>query len=406
MAVVRKEERSAASTVTEAAFASFLIILTSMPPSGGRRSSTSSMKLRMRKMPRPLDFSMFSGRQRVGHFFRLEAFALVADADRQAAGVGIGRRRELDVDHLREVAAVAVLDGVDHRLANGDADPVHRVFVEPDAATQMVADQLDEIEHVERAAEFQANDFTERTRHAGGTGRGDTARGKWITQRNWPVKPRNPAAAPAGAARADVARCACYSGRMPSALEARIAPARRVTGRMRVPGDKSISHRYALLGALAQRHHRRSPTTPPAPTASPRWPASHAGRGDHHRPRSRQRHAMRAPVTIVGRGLRGLQAPRGPLDAGNSGTTTRLLSGILAAHHFASHHHRRRVAQPPSDAAHHCAADADGRAVRGRGRLPADDDHGGPLTPIDFAARCPARRSRAPCCWRAFRPRA
>jgi len=39
---------------------------------------------------------------------------------------------------------------------------------------------------------------------------------------------------------------------MPSALEARIAPARRVTGRLRVPGDKSISHRYALLGALAQ----------------------------------------------------------------------------------------------------------------------------------------------------------
>ena len=38
---------------------------------------------------------------------------------------------------------------------------------------------------------------------------------------------------------------------MPSALEARIAPARRVTGRLRVPGDKSISHRYALLGALA-----------------------------------------------------------------------------------------------------------------------------------------------------------
>ena len=38
---------------------------------------------------------------------------------------------------------------------------------------------------------------------------------------------------------------------MPSALEARIAPARRVTGRIRVPGDKSISHRYALLGALA-----------------------------------------------------------------------------------------------------------------------------------------------------------
>src|SRR5262245_20661560 len=43
------------------AFASFFTIRTSMPPSGGRRSVTSSMKLRIRKLPRPLDFSMFSG---------------------------------------------------------------------------------------------------------------------------------------------------------------------------------------------------------------------------------------------------------------------------------------------------------------------------------------------------------
>src|SRR5215217_2834211 len=40
---------------------SFFTIRTSIPPSGIRRSETSSMKLRMRKMPRPLDFSMFSG---------------------------------------------------------------------------------------------------------------------------------------------------------------------------------------------------------------------------------------------------------------------------------------------------------------------------------------------------------
>src|SRR4029078_2826834 len=108
-------------------------------------------------------------------------------------------------EHRREVVAIRMFDGVDHRLAEGHADPVHRVFVEPDAATQMVADQLYEIEHVERAAEFQANDTTQRTRHADRTGRGDAARGKWITQGNWPVKRRKPARSRPRAARGAVA---------------------------------------------------------------------------------------------------------------------------------------------------------------------------------------------------------
>src|SRR4029078_10689226 len=122
---------------------------------------------------------------------------------------------------------------------------------------------------------------------------------------------------------------ACYSGRMPSALDARIAPARRVTGRIRVPGDKSISHRYALLGALAHGTTELTNYSPGADCQSTLTclrtlgVAITIGPGGADTPWART-------VTIVGRGLRGLQTPRSALDAGNSGTTTRLMSGILA----------------------------------------------------------------------------
>ena len=59
-----------------------------------------------------------------------------------------------------------------------------------------------------------------------------------------------------------------YSGRMPSALEAHIAPARRLSGRLRVPGDKSISHRYALLAALADGTSRITNYSPGADCAA------------------------------------------------------------------------------------------------------------------------------------------
>ena len=54
--------------------------------------------------------------------------------------------------------AVAVLDGVDDRLADGHADPVHRVLVEADALGQVIADHLDEVQHVEGAAELETDD--------------------------------------------------------------------------------------------------------------------------------------------------------------------------------------------------------------------------------------------------------
>ncbi len=104
-----------------------------------------------------------------------------------------------------------------------------------------------------------------------------------------------------------------------------IRRAETVSGLIQLPGDKSISHRYAMLAALA------------------------GGRSEiRHFATSRDCHStlscLRAlgveisesgeTVTVVGRGLRGFRSPDGILDAGNSGTTMRLLSGILAGQPF------------------------------------------------------------------------
>src|SRR5690606_23361328 len=112
------------------------------------------------------------GRERVGDAVRIEALALVPHADREAALLGVVRRDELHVHHLPLIVPVAVLDRVDHALADRHAHPVHRVLVEAETPAQMVTDQLDEVEHVEGAAELEPDDVGGRRCHAGGTGDG------------------------------------------------------------------------------------------------------------------------------------------------------------------------------------------------------------------------------------------
>lgn len=113
-----------------------------------------------------------------------------------------------------------------------------------------------------------------------------------------------------------------------------VSPALTVSGVLRVPGDKSISHRYALLAAIADGRSTIANYAPGADCASTlscisalgpivsRTPAP----GDGEPPL----------VTIDGLGLRGLRAAPGPLDCGNSGSTMRMLAGVVAAHPFLS----------------------------------------------------------------------
>jgi len=111
---------------------------------------------------------------------------------------------------------------------------------------------------------------------------------------------------------------------MPSAM---VSPARRLRGRLRVPGDKSISHRYALLAALAHGESRLSNYAPGADCRSTLACLQALGVAVHEQANV---------VHIVGRGFDGWRSPAGPLDAGNSGTSMRMLMGLLAGRTFDS----------------------------------------------------------------------
>jgi 3-phosphoshikimate 1-carboxyvinyltransferase len=109
---------------------------------------------------------------------------------------------------------------------------------------------------------------------------------------------------------------------------ATVAPARRLRGRLAVPGDKSIAHRYALLAALAE---GRTTLTHFAPGADCRSTlACLRGLGVE------VDEDADGTVTLLGRGFGRLRSPAAALDAGNSGTTMRLMAGVLAGLPFAA----------------------------------------------------------------------
>lgn len=104
-----------------------------------------------------------------------------------------------------------------------------------------------------------------------------------------------------------------------------VRPASGAGGRVRVPGDKSISHRYALLAALADGESSIAGYSPGADCAATLGCLRALG--------VTVRRTAEALV-IEGRGVGGLRPSGGPVDAANSGTTLRLLAGIVAAHPF------------------------------------------------------------------------
>jgi 3-phosphoshikimate 1-carboxyvinyltransferase len=106
-----------------------------------------------------------------------------------------------------------------------------------------------------------------------------------------------------------------------------IRPARNVLGSIRVPGDKSISHRYAMLAALASGRSRFENYSPGADCNSTLGCVRGLGCNV-------ERDEMGA-VVIDGIGPQ-LRAPSAALDCGNSGSTMRMLSGIVAAQPFTS----------------------------------------------------------------------
>jgi 3-phosphoshikimate 1-carboxyvinyltransferase len=108
-------------------------------------------------------------------------------------------------------------------------------------------------------------------------------------------------------------------------MEKRISPAAAITGAITLPGDKSISHRYAMISSIAEGDSRI---------------LNYSTGADCHSTLGCMR-ALGIDITgegtefvVHGKGLDGLRAPVGDLDAGNSGSTIRMLSGILSAQPF------------------------------------------------------------------------
>jgi 3-phosphoshikimate 1-carboxyvinyltransferase len=106
-----------------------------------------------------------------------------------------------------------------------------------------------------------------------------------------------------------------------------IQPAKHLTGGLELPGDKSISHRYAMLAALAEGTSELRHFSAAADCFSTLACMSALGAAVK---------IEKDTVRVTGRGPRGLKSSWRALDAGNSGTTMRLLSGILAGQEFTS----------------------------------------------------------------------
>ena len=98
-------------------------------------------------------------------------------------------------------------------------------------------------------------------------------------------------------------------------------------GTLTVPGDKSISHRAVMFGALAKGTTRITHFLEGADCLSTI---------SCFRKMIIEIERNQDQILVHGKGLHGLQAPSGILDVGNSGTTTRLISGILAGQNFSS----------------------------------------------------------------------
>jgi 3-phosphoshikimate 1-carboxyvinyltransferase len=160
-------------------------------------------------------------------------------------------------------------------------------------------------------------------------------------------------------------------------MQQRISPATSISGTITLPGDKSISHRYGMISAIADGVSRID---------------NYSTGADCHSTLG----CMRAlgieieedgtEIVIHGRGLDGLRAPTQDLDAGNSGSTIRMLSGILAAQPFTtrifgdeslSRRPMQRIMKPLAEMGAHIRAQQD--------KFPPLEITGAKLRPIEYA---------------------
>ena len=107
-----------------------------------------------------------------------------------------------------------------------------------------------------------------------------------------------------------------------------IKKAKKLSGSLAIPGDKSISHRAVMFGSLAEGTTRITNFLEGADCLSTISCFRKMGINIEN---------TEGEILVHGKGLHGLSTPSETLDVGNSGTTTRLISGILAGQDFVSY---------------------------------------------------------------------
>jgi 3-phosphoshikimate 1-carboxyvinyltransferase len=166
-----------------------------------------------------------------------------------------------------------------------------------------------------------------------------------------------------------------------------VSPGGAIDGVIELPGDKSMSHRYAILAALAQGTSEISNYASAADSRSTLECLKGLGIAID---------SANDVVHIAGKGLDGLREPRRALDAENSGSTMRMLAGVLAGQRFASiitgdsslrKRPMRRVIEPL------CKMGAEIRSADGD-RAPLEI-RGGSLHAIDYSPPTPSAQVKS-----------
>ena len=165
-------------------------------------------------------------------------------------------------------------------------------------------------------------------------------------------------------------------------MQQRISPASAISAAITLPGDKSISHRYAMISAIADGESRIHNYSTGADCHSTLGCVRALGI---------EVEVDGTEVVIRGSGLDGLRVPASDLDAGNSGSTIRMLSGILAGQPFVSRifgdeslsrRPMQRIMRPLAEM---------GAQIRAReDKFPPLEIHGAQLRPIDYTLPVPS----------------
>jgi 3-phosphoshikimate 1-carboxyvinyltransferase len=165
-------------------------------------------------------------------------------------------------------------------------------------------------------------------------------------------------------------------------MQKKISPASSVSGSIMLPGDKSISHRYAMIASIAE---------------GPTHILNYSTGADCHSTLGCMRalgieiEGQGTEFTVHGKGLGGLRQPTTDLDAGNSGSTIRMLSGILAAQPF-----RTRIfgdeslSRRPMQRIMTPLAQMGARIQAHHGKFPPLEIEGGALRPIRYDLPVPS----------------